>query len=170
MNAEQLRLAENKPHPEPWHFWGPYLAERAWATVREDYSANGDAWNYFPHDHARSRTYRWNEDGIAGISDFKQRLCFAFAFWNERDPFLKERFFGLAGPQGNHGEDVKEVYFYTDNTPTHSYMRMLYRYPQSRFPYEQLLAENQIRSKQDAEFELWDTGVIDAGVFDIDVE
>ncbi|MEP6698332.1 MAG: glucosidase [Verrucomicrobiota bacterium] len=170
MNAEQTRLAENDSREEPWHFWGPYLAERAWATVREDYSANGDAWNYFPHDHARSRAYRWNEDGIAGISDFKQHLCFAFAFWNEHDPFLKERFFGVTGPQGNHGEDVKEIYFYTDNTPTHSYMRMLYRYPQSRFPYEQLLAENQRRSRQDSEFELWDTGVLEAGVFDIDVE
>src|SRR5205809_790043 len=129
MNAEQLRLAENKPHPEPWHFWGPYLAERAWGTVREDYSANGDAWNYFAHDHARSRAYRWNEDGIAGISDFKGRLCFAFAFWNERDPFLKERLFGVTGPQGNHGEDVKEVYFYSDATPTHSYMSTLYLLP-----------------------------------------
>jgi len=170
MNAERTRLAENDSGDVPWHLWGPYLAERAWATVREDYSANGDAWNYFPHDHARSRAFRWNEDGIAGISDFKQRLCFAFAFWNERDPFLKERFFGLTGPQGNHGEDVKEVYFYTDNTPTHSSMRMLYRYPRSRFPYEQLVAENADRSKQDGEFELWDTGVLDAGVFDIEVE
>ena len=170
MNAEQTRLAQNNHGGEPWHFWGPYLAERAWGTVREDYSANGDAWNYFPHDHARSRAYRWSEDGIGGISDFKQRLCFAFAFWNERDPFLKERLFGVTGPQGNHGEDVKEIYFYTDSTPTHSYMRMLYRYPQARFPYEQLLAENQGRSKREGEFELWDTGVLKAGVFDIDVE
>src|SRR2546421_10782099 len=118
MNAEQARLAENKSPEEPWYFWGPYLAERAWGTVREDYSANGDAWNYLPHDHARSRAYRWNEDGLGGISDFKGRFCFAFAFWNERDPVLKERFFGLTGPQGNHGEDVKEIYWYHDATPT----------------------------------------------------
>ena len=119
MNAEQERLAENNDD-ERWHLWGPYLSERAWGTVREDYSANGDAWNYFPHDHARSRAFRWGEDGIGGISDFKQRLCLAFAFWNGRDPILKERLFGVTGPQGSHGEDVKEVYFYTDSTPTHS--------------------------------------------------
>src|SRR5213082_4299702 len=145
MNAEQKRLEENKSPEESWHFWGPYLAERAWGTVREDYSANGDAWNYFPHDHARSRTFRWGEDGIGGISDFKQRLCLAFAFWNGRDPILKERFFGVAGPQGNHGEDVKECYYYLDNTPTHSYMRALYQYPQREFPYQDLLAENRRR-------------------------
>ena len=171
MNAEQRRLGENKSHDEPWHFWGPYLAERAWATVREDYSANGDAWNYFPHDHARSRVYRWNEDGLAGISDFKSRLCFAFAFWNERDPFLKERLFGVTGPQGNHGEDVKEVYFYTDCSPSHSYMSMLYHYPQARFPYEELVAQNGARSKMEGEFELWDTGVLaDNRFFDIEIE
>jgi len=171
MNAEQRRLGENKSHDEPWHFWGPYLAERAWSTVREDYSANGDAWNYFPHDHARSRAYRWNEDGLAGISDFKSRLCFAFAFWNERDPFLKERLFGVTGPQGNHGEDVKEVYFYTDCSPSHSYMSMLYRYPQARFPYEELVARNGARSKMEGEFELWDTGVLaDNRFFDIEIE
>ncbi len=146
---------------ERWHLWGPYLSERAWGTVREDYSANGDAWNYFPHDHARSRAFRWGEDGIGGISDFKQRLCLAFAFWNGRDPFLKERFFGVTGPQGSHGEDVKEVYFYTDSTPTHSYMRMLYRYPQARFPYEELVAANQRPAEGQApEFELWDTGIL----------
>ena len=150
--------------------WGPYLAERAWGTVREDYSANGDAWNYFPHEQARSRTYRWSEDGIAGISDFKQRLCFAFAFWNERDRILKERFFGLTGPQGNHGEDVKEIYFYTDCTPSHSYMRMVYRYPHAAFPYEQLVAMNAGRSKLEPEFELWDSGVLENGYFDIDIE
>jgi hypothetical protein len=171
MNAEQRRLGENKSHDEPWHFWGPYLAERAWSTVREDYSANGDAWNYFPHDHARSRAYRWNEDGLAGISDFKSRLCFAFAFWNERDPFLKERLFGVTGPQGNHGEDVKEVYFYTDCSPSHSYMSMLYRYPQTRFPYEELVAQSGARSKMEGEFELWDTGVLaDNRFFDIEID
>ena len=171
MNAEQERLQENNSCDEPWHFWGPYLAERAWGTVREDYSTNGDAWNYFPHDHARSRVYRWNEDGIGGISDFKGRLCFAFAFWNERDPFLKERLFGVTGPQGNHGEDVKEVYFYTDCTPSHSYMSMLYRYPQARFPYEELMAQSGARSKMEGEFELWETGALaENRFFDIEIE
>ena len=170
MNAEQERLAENN-NDERWHLWGPYLAERAWGTVREDYSANGDAWNYFPHDHARSRAFRWGEDGIGGISDFKQRLCLAFAFWNGRDPILKERLFGVTGPQGSHGEDVKEVYFYTDCTPTHSYMRMLYRYPQARFPYEELVAANHGRPKQAPEFELWDTGILrEHRYFDISLE
>src|SRR6266436_6784062 len=171
MNAEQLRLAENKPHPEPWHFWGPYLAERAWGTVREDYSANGDAWNYFPHDHARSRAYRWNEDGIGGISDYKGRLCFAFAFWNERDPFLKERIFGVSGPEGNHGEDVKELYWYVDSTPSHSFMRMVYRYPQARFPYEELVAQSRARSKMEGEFEIWNTNAFaENRYFDIEIE
>jgi len=171
MNAEQQRLAENDSPNEPWHFWGPYLAERAWGTVREDYSANGDAWNYFPHDHARSRVYRWNEDGIGGICDYKQRLCFGFAFWNERDPFLKERFFGVTGPQGNHGEDVKEVYCYGDSTPTHSYMSMLYRYPQARFPYEELIAQSGARSKMEGEFEVWDTGALAKNrFFDIKID
>jgi len=170
VNAEQQRLAENN-QDERWHLWGPYLAERAWATVREDYSANGDAWNYFPHDQARSRAFRWNEDGIGGICDFKQRLCLAFAFWNGRDPFLKERLFGVTGPQGNHGEDVKEVYFYTDCTPTHSYMRVLYRYPQARYPYEELVAANFGRSKEAPEPELWDTGILrDQRYFDIAIE
>ena len=170
MNAEQKRLAENSGD-ERWHLWGPYLSERAWGTVREDYSANGDAWNYFPHDHARSRAFRWSEDGIGGISDFKQRLCLAFAFWNGRDPILKERLFGVTGPQGSHGEDVKEVYFYTDCTPTHSYMRMLYRYPQGRFPYEELVAANHGRPKQAPEFELWDTGILrEQRYFDISLE
>jgi hypothetical protein len=169
-NAEQSRLVRNNRREERWHLWGPYLAERAWGTVREDYSANGDAWNYFPHEQARSRAYRWSEDGIAGISDFKQRLCFAFAFWNERDRILKERFFGLTGPQGNHGEDVKEIYFYTDCTPSHSYMRMVYRYPHAAFPYEQLVVMNARRSKLEPEFELWDSGVLENGYFDIDIE
>jgi len=171
MNAEQARLAENKSRGEPWHFWGPYLAERAWGTVREDYSANGDAWNFFPHEHARSRVYRWNEDGLAGICDRKGRLCFAFAFWNERDPFLKERLFGLSGPQGNHGEDAKELYWYTDATPTHSYMSMLYRYPQQAFPYQQLIAQNAARGRHEREFELCDTGVLAGNrFFDIAID
>ena len=170
MNAEQQRLAENSKD-ERWHLWGPYLAERAWGTVREDYSANGDAWNYFSHDQARSRAFRWGEDGLGGICDFKQRLCLAFAFWNGRDPFLKERLFGVTGPQGNHGEDVKEIYFYTDCTPTHSYMRMLYRYPHARFPYEELVAANQGRPKEAPEPELWDTGILrDRRYFDITLE
>jgi hypothetical protein len=170
VNAEQQRLAENSKD-ERWHLWGPYLAERAWGTVREDYSANGDAWDYFPHDHARSRAFRWGEDGIGGICDLKQRLCLAFAFWNGRDPFLKERFFGVTGPEGNHAEDVKEIYFYTDSTPTHSYMRMQYRYPQRRFPYEELIAANRGRPKSAAEPELWDTGILsDRRYFDVVLE
>ena len=147
MNAEQLRVERNSRGEEAWDLWGPYLSERAWGTVREDYSAHGTAWDYFPHDHARSRAFRWSEDGIAGLCDSKQRLCLAFAFWNGRDPILKERLFGLAGPEGNHGEDVKEVYFYDDNTPSHSYMRMTYRYPQSAFPYAELVRQNAARSK-----------------------
>src|SRR4051794_12281988 len=171
MNAEQKRLAENKTSDEPWCFWGPYLAERAWGTVREDYSANGDAWNYLPHDHARSRVYRWNEDGLGGISDHKGRLCFAFAFWNQRDPFLKERLFGLTGPQGNHGEDVKELYWYTDSTPTHSYMSMLYRYPHAEFPYDELVRQSAARSRMDPEYELSDTGIFGQDrYFDIAIE
>ncbi|MEY2546101.1 MAG: hypothetical protein QOG48_1218, partial [Verrucomicrobiota bacterium] len=171
MNAEQQRLAENQSPDEPWYFWGPYLAERAWGTVREDYSANGDAWNYLPHDHARSRAYRWNEDGLAGISDFKGRLCFAFAFWNEHDAFLKERLFGVSGPEGNHGEDVKELYWYTDATPSHSYMSILYRYQQAAFPYDELVRQSAARSKQDGEFEISDTGVFaENRFFDIAIE
>jgi len=170
MNAEQNRLEENNSHEERWHLWGPYMAERAWGTVREDYSATGEAWDYFPHDHARSRAFRWSEDGIGGICDFKQRLCFAFAFWNGHDPILKERMFGLTGPQGNHGEDLKEIYFYTDCTPSHSYMSMLYRYPQAAFPYEQLVQQNGARSKLEPEFELWDTGVLEQGFFDVNIE
>src|SRR6266581_682012 len=154
-----------------WRHWGPYLSERAWGTVREDYSPDGCAWEYLPHDAARSRAYRWNEDGLAGISDDKGRMCFALALWNGQDPILKERLFGLTGPQGNHGEDVKEVYFYLDNTPTHSYMRMLYKYPQSAFPYQQLIDENARRSRKDPEFELSDTGIFDEdGYFDVFVE
>ena len=171
MNAEQKRLEENKPPGAPWYFWGPYLAERAWGTVREDYSANGDAWNYFPHEHARSRAYRWNEDGLGGISDHKSRLCLAFAFWNEHDPFLKERLFGVTQAQGNHGEDVKELYWYLDGTPTHSFMRMIYRYPQSRFPYEELVTRSGARSKMEGEFEIWNTSAFSENrFFDIAID
>src|SRR2546423_11931606 len=171
MNAEQRRLAANQKHDEPWYIWGPYLADRAWGTVREDYSGNGDAWNYLPHDHARSRAYRWNEDGIGGISDFKGRICFAFAFWNERDPILKERLFGLTGPQGNHGEDVKEIYWYTDATPSHSYLSMCYRYPQLHYPYDELIGQSANRSRMEPEFELWHTGVLrENRFFDIQME
>ncbi|MGO9694522.1 MAG: hypothetical protein ACLPYO_12215 [Mycobacterium sp.] len=154
-----------------WYFWGPYLSERQWGTVREDYSADGDAWTYLPHDHARSRAYRWGEDGIAGICDRHQYLCFALALWNGRDPILKERLFGLTGEEGNHGEDVKECYFYLDSTPTHSYMKYLYRYPQEEFPYARLMEENKKRSRTDPEFELVDTGIFSGNrYFDVFVE
>ncbi len=168
---EGVRLLMNQQREGHWNRWGPYLAERAWGTVREDYSANGDAWGYFPHDHARSRAYRWNEDGIAGICDRHQYLCFALALWNTRDPILKERMFGLNSQEGNHGEDVKEYYFYLDNTPTHSYMKCLYKYPQASYPYEQLLEENRRRGVLDREYELVDTGIFDQGrYFDVVVE
>src|SRR3954467_6323449 len=140
---------------------GPYLSERAWGTVREDYSENGDAWSYFPHDHARSRAYRWNEDGLAGICDRHQYLCFALALWNGADPILKERLFGLTNSEGNHGEDVKEYYYYLDNTPTHSYMHFLYKYPQVAYPYADLVEINQRRSRTEPEYELIDTGIFD---------
>ena len=170
MNAEQRRLEENNSLQQRWHLWGPYVSERQWGTVREDYSANGDAWNYLPHDQARSRAYRWGEDGLAGICDYKERLCFAWAFWNENDPILKERLFGLSGPQGNHGEDVKELYWYLDNTPSHSYMRMLYRYPQAAFPYQELVSQSAARSRMEPEFELWHTGVLAGNrFFDIEI-
>jgi hypothetical protein len=170
MNAEQRRIEENNSRAQRWHLWGPYLSERQWGTVREDYSANGDAWNYLSHDHARSRAYRWGEDGLAGICDYKQRLCFAWAFWNGQDPILKERLFGLTGPQGNHGEDVKELYWYLDNTPSHSYMRMLYRYPQIRFPYDELVSYNAARSRAEPEFELWQTSALaENRYFDIEI-
>ena len=171
MIAETNRLEEARQRTKHWKRWGPYLSERAWGTVREDYSANGTAWDYFPHDHARSRAYRWNEDGLAGISDRQQRICFALALWNGRDPILKERLFGLTGNEGNHGEDVKEYYFYLDSTPTHSYMKYLYKYPQSEFPYGQLVEENRRRDKHAPEFELIDTGVFnDDRYFDVFVE
>ena len=171
MNPEAKRLAESDDRSKNWKRWGPYLSERAWGTVREDYSAEGSAWEYFPHDHARSRAYRWNEDGIGGISNRMQNLCFSVALWNGRDPILKERLFGLTGHEGNHGEDVKELYYYLDSTPTHSYMKFLYKYPQAAFPYERLVSENQKRSKKDSEFELIDTGVFDDDrYFDVFVE
>ena len=158
---EHQRLAEDAAREKNWKRWGPYLAERQWGTVREDYSANGDAWNYLPHEHARSRAYRWGEDGLLGICDRECRLSFALALWNGRDPILKERLFGLSNPQGNHGEDVKEWYWYLDSTPTHSYMRALYKYPQAEFPYARLVEENARRSRHEPEFEINDTGVFD---------
>jgi hypothetical protein len=171
MTQEEARLAADRNRTAYWKRWGPYLSERQWGTVREDYSPNGTAWEYFPHDHARSRAYRWGEDGIAGISDTHQQLCFAIALWNGEDSILKERLFGLTGPEGNHGEDVKEYYFYLDNTPTHSYMKYLYKYPQHAFPYTQLVTENRRRSRQEFEFELLDTGIFNHDrYFDIFIE
>ncbi len=171
LGAEQSRLQDADAGNSDWRMWGPYLSERAWGTVREDYSSDGSAWNYFPHDHARSRAYRWNEDGLLGISDRNQHLCFSLALWNGKDPILKERLFGVTGPQGNHGEDVKECYHYLDSTPTHSYMAARYLYPQTSFPYNTLLQENARRSRHDPEFELEDTGAFsDNQYFDILVE
>jgi hypothetical protein len=171
VTAEQARLDEARLHRVHWNRWGPYLSERAWGTVREDYSADGNAWEYFTHEHARQRAYRWNEDGIAGICDRHQRICFAIALWNGRDPFLKERLFGLTGQEGNHGEDVKECYFYLDSTPTHSYMKCLYRYPQAEFPYQRLRDENRRRSRLEPEFDLLDTGIFaENRFFDVVVE
>ena len=169
--AEHARLALAARRDADWQRWGPYLAERQWATVREDYSENGDPWSYFPHDHARSRAYRWGEDGLLGICDRQCRLCFGLALWNTKDPILKERLFGLTGHQGNHGEDVKEYYYYLDSTPTHSYLKALYKYPQSAFPYERLIEENAQRSRHDPEFELADTGVFEGDrYFDVQAE
>src|SRR6187401_3344939 len=171
MNREEIRLQEAREKNIQWKKWGPYLSERQWGTVREDYSQNGDAWNFFTHDHARSRAYRWGEDGLGGISDDKQRLCFALALWNGKDPILKERLFGLTNSEGNHGEDVKEYYFYLDSTPTHSYMKYLYKYPQAAFPYADLVGTNQRRGRHDMEYELLDTGVFqDDRYFDVFVE
>ena len=171
MNEEQKRLEQVRSGEVPWRLWGPYLSERAWGSVREDYSAGGTAWDYFPHDHARSRAYRWSEDGIAGISDNQQTLCFALALWNGQDAILKERLFGLTGSEGNHGEDVKEYYYYLDNVPTHAYMKYLYKYPHRAYPYEHLVRENGRRGKLDPEFELMDTGVFDEDrYFDVQVE
>jgi hypothetical protein len=168
---EDMRLRENQSHTDHWNRWGAYLSERAWGTVREDYSPSGTAWDYLPHDHARSRTYRWNEDGLAGICDRHQHICFAIALWNGRDPTLKERLFGLTNSEGNHGEDVKEYYFYLDNTPTHSYMKYLYKYPQLTFPYRNLVEENRRRNRLQPEYELVDTGVFEGNrYFDVFVE
>jgi hypothetical protein len=169
--AEYERLREAHDNVAPWRKWGPYLSERQWGTVREDYSQDGNAWNYFTHDQARSRAYHWGEDGLAGISDNRQRLCFGLALWNEKDPILKERMFGLTNSEGNHGEDVKEYYFYLDSTPTHSYMKYLYKYPQAEFPYSNLVAGNQQRNRKDLEYELLDTGIFDQDrYFDVFVE
>jgi hypothetical protein len=171
MTAELNRLEESRKQEIPWKKWGPYLSERQWGTVREDYSEGGDAWNFFTHDQARSRAYRWGEDGLAGLSDDKQRLCFALALWNGKDPILKERLFGLTNSEGNHGEDVKEYYFYLDSTPTHSYMKYLYKYPQAAFPYADLVDTNKGRSRDEMEYELLDTGVFDGDrYFDVFVE
>src|SRR5262245_57977440 len=169
--AEQARLEDDRERRAPWKKWGPYLTERQWGTVREDYSATGDAWNYFSHDNAQYRAYRWGEDGLAGISDDRQFLCFALALWNGRDPILKERLFGLTNSEGNHGEDVKEYYFYLDSTPTHSYMKYLYKYPQAEYPYVPLIEANRARGRLAAEYELLDTGIFDADrYFDVVVE
>src|SRR6201999_2121677 len=171
MNAEQNRLAEDKNRAADWRHWGPYLSERHWGTVREDYSPYGTAWEYFPHDHARSRAYRWGGDGVLGGWDGRGLLCFAWALWNEPDPILKERLFGLTGNEGNHGEDVKESWFYLDNTPTHSYMKMLYKYPQRAFPYNELVEENKRRTPAESEYELLDTQIFDdKRYFDIVIE
>src|SRR5579863_4351357 len=166
MNTEQQRL-ENKE----WRKWGPYVSDRQWGTVREDYSANGEAWLFTTHDMARSKAWRWGEEGIAGVCDIQQHLCFAVSLWNKKDPALKERLFGLSGYEGNHGEDVKELYYYLDSSPTHSYMKMLYKYPQAAYPYEWLLNENRLRGRSAPEFELIDTGIFDDDkYFDIFIE
>src|SRR6187402_2862616 len=171
MNTENTRLAEAREGVAEWKKWGPYLSERQWGTVREDYSENGDAWNFFTHDQARSRAYRWGEDGLAGVSDDKQHVCLALALWNGNDPILKERLFGLTNAEGNHGEDVKEYYFYLDSTPTHSYMKYLYKYPHAAFPYSNLVETNRQRSRNEREYELIDTGVFDDDrYFDVFVE
>jgi hypothetical protein len=169
--GEEQRLEDAHSGCARWKHWGPYLSERQWGTVREDYSDNGNAWDYFSHDQARSRAYRWGEDGLAGVSDDKQRLCFALALWNGHDPILKERLFGLTNSEGNHGEDVKEYYFYLDSTPTHSYMKWLYKYPQVAFPYDDLVRTNRQRTRTEMEYELLDTGVFDQDrYFDVFVE
>src|SRR4051812_43297485 len=157
MTAEHERLDEARSPTTPWKKWGPYLSERQWGTVREDYSEGGDAWNYFTHDQSRSRAYLWGEDGLGGISDYFQNLCFSVALWNGNDPILKERLFGLTNTEGNHGEDVKELYYYLDNVPTHYYMKYLYKYPQAAFPYEELIQKNKQRTREDPEFEILDT-------------
>ena len=168
---EQVRLEEDSRREKNWKRWGPYLSERQWGTVREDYSPYGDAWDYFPHEHARSRAYRWGEDGLLGICDRQCRLCFSVALWNGQDEILKERLFGLTNPQGNHGEDVKEAYYYLESSPTHSYLRGLYKYPQTAYPYRELIEVNAGRSRTDREYEIHDTGVFDGDrYFDVFVE
>src|SRR5665213_4477349 len=168
--AEGRRLEETRTGAA-WRRWGPYVSDRQWGTVREDYSPGGAAWDYLPHDHARSRAYRWGEDGIGGFGDDQLNLCLGVALWNGRDPILKERLFGLTNSEGNHGEDVKELYYYLDGTPTHSYMRMLYKYPHAAFPYSRLVEENRRRTKADPEFEIVDTGIFDGDrYFDVTVE
>ena len=170
-DAERRRLDEQERRERNWTRWGPYLSERQWGTVREDYSSGGDCWRYLPHDHARSRAYRWGEDGLLGITDRECRVCFALALWNGKDPILKERLFGLTGPEGNHGEDVKELYYYLDATPTSSYLKALYKYPQDEFPYQRLVQENRRRGRDQPEFEIEDTGIFDLGrYFDVFVE
>ena len=171
MNSEKKRLKEHSNREKDWKLWGPYVSQRQWGTVREDYSPGGDAWEYTTHDRSRSFAYRWGEEGIAGICDRKQLLCFSPAFWNGNDPIIKETFFGLSGPQGNHGEDIKEYFYYLDNLPTHSYMKMLYKYPQDEYPYKKLVDENGRRNRRDREFELIDTGIFsDDRYFDIFIE
>src|SRR4249920_2657791 len=169
--AEYARMLEASQKQIPWRKWGSYLSERQWGTVREDYSSNGDAWNFFTHEQSRSRAYRWGEDGIAGISDDKQRLCFSLALWNGKDAILKERLFVLTNSEGNHGEDVKEYYFYLDSTPTHSYMKTLYKYPQAAYPYDELVQTNSQRSREEMEYELLNTGIFNENrYFDVFVE
>src|SRR5271167_1152646 len=170
-NVEMMRLQDAREKQVPWRKWGPYLSERQWGTVREDYSEGGNAWDYFSHDQARSRTYLWGEDGLAGISDDQQHLCFALALWNGKDAILKERLFGLTNSEANHGEDVKEYYFYLDSTPTHSYMKYLYKYPQAAYPYGDLIETNKRRNRGDMEYELLDTGIFNGDrYFDVFVE
>jgi hypothetical protein len=168
ITAEEARINEQYKGHKKWLKWGPYLSERQWGTVREDYSKDGNAWDYFPHDHSRSKVYRWGEDGIAGISDDRQLICFSLALWNGKDPILKERLFGLTGNEGNHGEDVKELYYYLDNNPSHSYMKHLYKYPQNEYPYNELIELNKLRSNQESEYEILDTGIFnDNKYFDV---
>src|ERR1700759_205018 len=170
-NTESIRLEEARSVKAPWRKWGPYLSERQWGTVREDYSQDGNAWDYFSHDQARSRAYRWGEDGLAGYCDDKQQLCLCVALWNGKDPIRKERMFGLTNSESNHGEDVKEYYFYIDSTPTHSYMKYLYKYPQGEYPYRDLVETNRRRSREEMEYELLDTGTFDEDrYFDVFVE
>jgi hypothetical protein len=170
MNAEEIRLAEAREQQVPWRRWGPYLSERQWGTVREDYSLDGNAWGYFSHDQARSRAYRWGEDGIGGICDDQQRLCFALALWNGKDPIIKERLFGLTNAEGNHGEDCKEYYYYLDSTPTHSYMKFLYKYPHEAYPYDEIVRTNGQLGRHELEYELVNTGVFKSGYWDVVVE